>query len=102
MSVFATGEFEKLHGAIMDHIHQPYRLPNITGGEESIAAGVEAGAYTGWLSGSGSSILCVTHERHVEKVGAAMAAVFAKREITCSVRSLLADNQGLSVSLDGG
>lgn len=99
VSVFATGEFEKLQGAITDHIHQPYRLPHIAGAEDSIAAGVEAGAYTGWLSGSGSSVLCVAHERHVATVATAMAEVFAKRDITCSVRTLLADNHGLSVSI---
>ncbi len=97
VSVFATGDFEKLRGAITDHIHQPYRLPNIPGAVESLEAGIAAGAYTGWLSGSGSSILCVAHEREADAVAEAMTAVFAEREIRSRVRKLLADNEGLRV-----
>lgn len=97
VSVFATGEFEKLRGAVTDFIHQPYRLPHIPGATEALAAGVEAGAYTGWLSGSGSSVLCVAPEAAAEGAAAAMDAAFRRRGIDCRTSLLRADNDGLSV-----
>lgn len=97
VSVFATGEYEKLRGAVSDFIHQPYRLPNIPGAEAAITAGIEAGAYTGWLSGSGSSVLCVSHEKEAEAVAEAMGGAFAERGVAFKARLLEADNEGLNV-----
>ena len=45
-----------LSGATADRIHQPYRLPHVAGAPEALAAGIEAGAWCGWLSGSGPTI----------------------------------------------
>jgi homoserine kinase len=97
VSVFSTGEFEKLRGAVTDFVHQPYRLPNIPGAEAAIAAGIEAGAYTGWLSGSGSSVLCAAHEREAEQVSRAMGSAFEAHGIRFSAHLLRADNDGLTI-----
>jgi homoserine kinase len=98
VSVFATGDFEKLRGAVIDCVHQPYRLPNIPGAAEAIAAGIEAGAYTGWLSGSGSSVLCVAPESRGGAVASAMGAAFAERGVTFRAHLLHGDNEGLKVT----
>jgi homoserine kinase len=94
---FATGNFDKLRHAVGDFMHEPYRLPKIPGGRLAIDAGIAAGALTGWLSGSGSSVLCVARNDVVERVADAMRAAFRAVSIGCEVRPLLADNDGLTV-----
>lgn len=97
VSVFATGEYWKLRGAVTDFIHQPYRLKQIPGAEASIRAGVDAGAYTGWLSGSGSSVLCVAGVDESDAVAEAMGGVFSRLTIGFTTRHLRCDNAGLKV-----
>ncbi|MDB6094823.1 MAG: thrB [Verrucomicrobia bacterium] len=94
-AALATGDFEKLRHAVGDFMHEPYRLPKIAGAAASIAAGIKAGAYTGWLSGSGSSVLCVSAQKHSEAVMSAMRDAFCRGASGCEVRILTADNNGL-------
>lgn len=96
-AAFATGDFDKLRHAVGDFLHEPYRLPKIPGARESIAAGVGAGALTGWLSGSGSSVLCVTRPAESAAVATAMRAAFEAIGVGCEVRVLAADNEGLQI-----
>jgi homoserine kinase len=94
-AALATGDYEKLRQAAGDFMHEPYRLPKIPGARAAIAAGVAAGAFTGWLSGSGSSVLCVSSRATAEPVGKAMAGAFGQAGIACETRILSADNDGL-------
>ncbi len=96
-AAFATGDFEKLRHAAGDFMHEPYRLPRIPGAGAALAAGVAAGALTGWLSGSGSSVLCVSPQAEAEKVAAAMGAAFGRESVPCATRVLAADNGGLQL-----
>lgn len=97
VAAFATGDYARLRDAVGDFMHEPYRLPKIKGGREAIAAGVAAGAYAGWLSGSGSSVLCVAEAGAAKKVGEAMVAAFAAAGVPSEVRDLAADNVGYVV-----
>lgn len=97
VAALATGEFDKLSHAVSDFMHEPYRLPGIPGAAEAIEAGVKAGAFTGWLSGSGSSVMCVCRREQGGTVLAAMRALFAARKQACEASILDADNQGLSL-----
>jgi homoserine kinase len=96
-AAFASGDFEKLPHAVGDFMHEPYRLPKIPGGRSSIQAGIDAGALTGWLSGSGSSVLCLCRRQHGEPVGASMCAAFWRESVPCEARVLSADNEGLRI-----
>lgn len=96
-AAFATGDYEKLRHAVADFMHEPYRLPKIHGGREAIAAGAAAGAFTGWLSGSGSSVLCLSVRAKADAVLEAMRGAFARVPVVCEARILVADNDGLSV-----
>ena len=96
-AAIATGEFAKLRHAVGDFMHEPYRLPGIPGGRPAISAGIAAGAYTGWLSGSGSSVLCVTDHSTAAEVAAAMSRAFAEAGLRSEARILQADNDGLQV-----
>jgi homoserine kinase len=95
-SVFATGDYALLRGLFDDKLHQPYRKKLIPMLDDVIAAGVEAGALGGWLSGSGSAIMCLTEQKE-KAVADAMAAVFAQERIRCEAQVLTADNDGTRV-----
>lgn len=97
VAAFATGDYARLRDAVSDFMHEPYRLPKIKGGREAIEAGVAAGGYTGWLSGSGSSVLCVADAGAATRVGEAMVAAFAAAGVPSEVRDLAADNVGYVV-----
>jgi homoserine kinase len=96
-AAFATGEFEKLRHAGGDFMHEPYRLPKIPGAKAAIVAGVRAGAFTGWLSGSGSSVLAVSPRGLAENVLLAMRAAFTVESVPGDARILAADNDGLQI-----
>jgi homoserine kinase len=98
VAAILSGEYDRLRDAVRDFLHEPYRLPLIPGAKPAIEAGVAAGALTGWLSGSGSSVLCVVRPELSTKVGKAMAAAFAAHKLTSTVHILRADNNGLKVT----
>jgi homoserine kinase len=70
-AAFASGDLGSLAGMFDDRVHQPCRTPLIPALPRVIAAGVRAGAVGGWLSGSGSTIVCLT-TADAEPVGRAM------------------------------
>ncbi len=97
VAAIMTGEYDRLRHAVCDYLHEPYRLPLIPGAHAAIQAGVAAGALTGWLSGSGSSVLCVARPAKAGRVGRAMHAAFGAHKISSRIFPLHADNEGLRV-----
>ena len=97
VAAMASGDYEALRGTVKDFIHEPYRLKGIPGAMAAIQSGIEVGAYTGWLSGSGSSVLCVCSQEQVAPVGAAMKQAFAAKGLDSIERDLRADNDGLTI-----
>jgi homoserine kinase len=96
-AAFLTGEFERLKHAVSDFMHEPYRLPLIPGAREALAAGKQAGALTGWLSGSGSSVLAVARSAEAAAVARAMTVAFRSAGQQVRVHLLRADNRGLRI-----
>lgn len=97
VAAFASGDYERLNGAVNDKIHQPYREVLNPFAREAIAAGCEAGGYTGWLSGSGSTVVCLAPVRRALRVGNAMAEVFKQNGLRSRIHPLAADNRGLTI-----
>ncbi|MFZ1056731.1 MAG: homoserine kinase [Opitutaceae bacterium] len=97
VAAFASRDFQSLRHAAGDFVHEPYRLPRIPGASAAIAAGISAGAWTGWLSGSGSSVLCVCEKAKSRPVFGAMTAAFSRVSMPSEGRILAADNEGLSI-----
>ncbi|MFM7102547.1 MAG: homoserine kinase, partial [Verrucomicrobiota bacterium] len=58
-AAFARGDLAGLRDCFDDRVHQPYRQTLIPALGPVIEAGVRAGAVGGWLSGSGSTIICL-------------------------------------------
>lgn len=98
VAVFATRDYDRLRHAVADFMHEPYRLAKIPGAQGALAAGLASGALTGWLSGSGSSILCVARAEQAETVLGAMKASFKAADLPCEGRIMLADNTGLTLA----
>jgi homoserine kinase len=98
VGVLVSGDFARLDGAVNDFIHQPYRELLNPFGHESIESGCHAGAYTGWLSGSGSTVICVTSGDRAREVAAAMQAAYELNGKESRAYRLVADNCGLLVS----
>jgi len=97
VAAFASCEFTKLRNVAGDFMHEPYRFPLIPGAREAIEAGVAEGAFTGWLSGSGSGVICVCSKATGEAVGRAMRRAFSKAGVDSDISTLRADNQGLKL-----
>lgn len=97
VAVFATRDYARLRHAVADFMHEPYRLPKIPGAQLALAAGVKAGALTGWLSGSGSSVLCVCPMPQAERVLGAMRDAMTEIKLKCEGQILLVDNAGLEL-----
>jgi homoserine kinase len=94
-AAFAEGDADALRGAFEDRIHQPYREKLIPQLSDVLRAGERAGAVGGWLSGSGSTIICLA-TGNAEAVAAAMARKLRRSE----VHILRADASGYKVSAD--
>jgi homoserine kinase len=98
-AAFAQGKYDALTGLFEDRLHQPYRKKLISPLDDVIKAGVEAGALGGWLSGSGSTIICIT-KRDPKKVGQAMRHAFSSWDIDSRSLILEVDNVGLTMKVE--
>ena len=92
VAAFASKNYETLRGVFDDRFHQPYRLKLVPQLDRVINAGVQAGAIGGFLSGSGSSIICLTL-RNADEVATAMKSEIRDSE----VKILTPENHGLTV-----
>jgi homoserine kinase len=92
VAAFASKNYEALRGVFDDRFHQPYRLKVVPQLDRVVAAGVSAGAIGGFLSGSGSSIICLTLE-HARQVAKSMQSELPDSE----VKTLTPENRGLTV-----
>jgi homoserine kinase len=93
-AAFASHDYEKLRGAFVDELHQPFRQKLIPVLPRVIAAAEKAGALGAFLSGSGSTICAVTL-RNPRKIAHAM-----QREAKTSSQIIIttADNRGVALN----
>lgn len=105
-AAFASRNYDALEGLFVDHLHEPFRKPLIPGADAIIAAGSAAGALGGFVSGSGSALACVVHEKDpagTVAAGVADAMVAARRtEDEAQTLILCTDNRGLRVIMEDG
>ncbi len=93
-AAFASRNYGALRGLFDDRVHQPHRESLVPGLRAVIAAGERAGAIGGFLSGSGSAIICLALERDGQVAQAMQAAM----KSACGVMILRPDNRGLAVA----
>jgi homoserine kinase len=95
-AAMASANYQGLRGAFGDHLHQPFRAKFVPFLDRVISAGEGAGALGGFLSGSGSTIICPTL-RNARKVAEAMAQASGLREP--ETRITTADNEGVRIAV---
>ena len=94
-AAFCDGEYDLLHVATKDALHQKYRLPLIPGGAEVFELALDLGAYAVYLSGAGPTIMAVLHrsdERFFARAAECLAQDDALKAFT--LHRLLPDNTG--------
>jgi homoserine kinase len=95
-AAFASRQYEMLKNAFADHLHQPYREQFVPFLKPVVEAGCEAGAYGGFLSGSGSTIACVTSTKAAAVAKAMASAVPSSIRTTTLLVGV--DNDGAQIS----
>ena len=92
----ATGKLEMLPVAMKDKLHQPYRSTLIPGFADVVEAATSAGALSTALSGAGPTIAAYCLE-NMEQVGNQMQEAFGQHGITCEIKVLRTDIEGVTV-----
>jgi homoserine kinase len=93
-AAFASGEYEHLRGAFVDRMHQPFREQFVPFLSKLIRAATDAGAFGGFLSGSGSTVACVTLA-DAKAVASALEAAAPAQQAQILIVS--ADNEGARI-----
>ena len=93
-AAFASGAYENLRGAFIDHFHQPFRARLIPFLPRVVVAAEKAGALGAFLSGSGSTI-CAATLQSAKKVAAAMQR--AAGSTSTKIVITTADNRGVQI-----
>jgi homoserine kinase len=93
-AAFASHDYESLRDAFNDRLHEPYREPLIPMLRDLVRAGQKAGALGGFLSGSGSTIACLTTQDPQPVADAMRAAAGNAKGRTNIVQ---ADNSGARI-----
>ena len=95
-AAMASADYENLRGTMVDHLHQPFRAKFVPFLDRVIAAAENAGALGGFLSGSGSTIICLTL-RSARKVAEAMQTASGLAD--AETRITTADNDGVRIAV---
>lgn len=89
-----TANIRFLTVAANDKIHQPYRSELIHGFENAKAAAKRAGAPVFFISGSGSTCLCIAHKNATENVENKLRENFSKLPNNWKIFHLSVDEDG--------
>jgi homoserine kinase len=74
VAALATGDVSSLRAATEDRLHQAVRLAASPHSDAALAAGLAAGAWCGWLSGSGPTVAFLAEPGSGEDIAARIAA----------------------------
>jgi homoserine kinase len=74
VAALAAGDVRALAAATQDRLHQERRLLSAAGSREALGAGIAAGAWCGWLSGSGPTVAFLAAAGDGESITAALPA----------------------------
>ncbi len=96
VSSLQAGDFETLRSAMSDRLHEPFRAQLIPGYDEVKRAGLEQGALSVNVSGSGSTVVAFALNNEHE-IGEAMVKAFAASGVKADHKLLTVDNVGAVV-----
>ena len=72
VAALAAGDVSALRAATEDRLHQSVRLGSAPGSRDALAAGLDLGAWCGWLSGSGPTVAFLAERGSGERVAAGL------------------------------
>ena len=87
----ANGDAAALRAATEDRMHQPVRLAAAPESAAALDAGLEAGAWAAWLSGSGPSVAMLCESARADEIAAELPP-------TGHTKSLRIDHEGATVA----
>lgn len=96
-AAFASHKYELLEGAFEDYLHQPYRKKLVPFLDKMVEAGVKAGALGGFLSGSGSTIICLNLNSKSDLIAKKMKTILKPYSCGGLIKILTADNEGIKI-----
>jgi homoserine kinase len=74
VAALSTGDVDALRRATEDRLHQDLRMAAAAPSRVALGAGLDAGAWCGWLSGSGPTVALLCAPGDAEAIGAALPA----------------------------
>lgn len=99
-AALASGRIELLRSAVRDRLHQPYRAAAIPGLRDILAYDDPA-VVAVTLSGAGPSVLALVRDEPA-RIGAAIAAIFARHGLRSEVLTLALASLGVTASVPAG
>lgn len=72
VAAIAAGDIDALSVATRDRLHQDSRLANAPDSKVALKAALDAGAWCGWLSGSGPTIAAMTSQKDAQRIDEAL------------------------------
>ena len=93
-----TGDLDLLGKAMMDALHQPYRLPLIPGAQTAMDAGRHAGAAAVALSGAGPSLIAFSSKQD-PNIGQSMKRAFEAAGLSARIFELGTSYEGAEVMI---
>jgi homoserine kinase len=73
VAALVAGDVDALAWATQDRLHQDVRLAAAVPARTALADGLEAGAWCGWLSGSGPTVALLCDPARADGVAAALS-----------------------------
>ena len=93
------GELDLLGKAMIDTLHQPYRLPLIPGAQSAMDAAKQAGAAAVALSGAGPSLIAFSSKAEAG-VGEAMKRAFEEAGLKARIFYLRVSSRGAEIQIE--
>ena len=95
VAAMAQGDLTNMNVFCQDRLHQPYRSHLIPGMDKILETVTEKGAFAGFLSGSGPTVVFLTLKESAEAHGQHMVDIFAQEGIKSHYKVLLSDSKGV-------
>jgi len=94
---FINSDMELIGKAMEDKLHQPYRMHLIPGMCKVEKAAKDMGAYSLAISGAGPTLIAFCKTCNAEAVGNAMKRAFEESGITCAIKNLRPEIDGVKI-----
>ncbi|MGI5857845.1 MAG: homoserine kinase [Tepidanaerobacteraceae bacterium] len=95
VAAMAQGDLSYMNVFCQDKLHQPYRSHLIPGMDKILQTVSHKGAFAGFLSGSGPTVVCLTLRERADALGKHMVDIFSKEGIKSNYQVLSSDSKGV-------